>query len=443
MSLQSCVNFQLLTAVFVLIGCGHTAKEVDEIKTSSTDVSAAAPISVSTDDWPWWRGFNRNNVSSSANVPTEFGDSHNVLWKANVPGRGHGSATVIGERIFLCSADEQQQKQMVLCYDRLTGKPLWEKTVHTGNFPGSGNMHAKSTHANCSPASDGNSVYATFLNGDQIWLTSLSLDGKVNWTKDLGFFNAKFGYAPSPCLYESLVIVSADNRGGSFLASVHRESGEIIWRIARSNQDTYSSATIVPSKSGAQLVISGDNKVTSYNPATGQENWSCAGTAKATCGTVVWWNNLVIASGGYPQRQTVAIDSGTGQKVWDDDVKCYEQSMLVAGDHLYAVTDDGIAICRDAATGKRTWRHRLAGPMSASPVLVGNLIYATNEKGVTWVFEANPEKYQQVAKNQLGTSGFASFSICGDRIYARTTNQANAGILYCIGDETALATKRQ
>ncbi|MEP3482524.1 MAG: PQQ-binding-like beta-propeller repeat protein [Fuerstiella sp.] len=425
-----------LVLLFLTVsGCGHASKEVAEIKSSATDAKPATAIAISEDDWPWWRGANRDNVAQTGtNVPTEFGDSKNVIWKTNVPGQGHSSATVVADQIFLCSADQQQETQMVLSYDRATGKSLWNTTVHQGSLPGSGNMHPKSTHANGSPACDGQSVFATFLNGEQITLTSLSLDGQINWTKELGFFNAKFGYAPSPCLYESLIIVSGDNRGGSFLAAVHRETGNIVWRIARSNQDTYSSATIVPFPAGDQLIISGDRKVISYNPNTAEENWTCEGTAQATCGTVVWWNNLVFASGGYPQRETIAVDINTGEKVWSDEVKCYEQSMLVVGDHLYAVTDDGIAICRDAATGKRTWRERLAGPISASPVLVGNNIYATNEKGATWVFQADPKQYQQVAKNQLGTSGFASLSICGDRIYARTTNRANQGILYCIGN---------
>lgn len=428
---------KLAIALSLLAGCGHASKEVAEIKSSAADVSEAAAIAVSENDWPWWRGPNRDNVATSSNVPVEFSDSNNVIWKTSVPGRGHSSATVVADRIYTCSADAEKQTQAVFAYDRETGSPVWEKIVHTGNLPGSGNMHPKSTHANGSPACDGKSVFVTFLNGDQILLSSLSLEGEVNWTKDLGFFNAKFGYAPSPCLFESLVIVSGDNRGGSFLAAVHRETGEIVWRIARSNQDTYSSATIVPMESGSQLIISGDRKVVSYHPNTGQENWTCNGTAQATCGTVVWWKNLVFASGGYPQRETVAIDASSGKQVWSDDVKCYEQSMLVAGDHLYAVTDDGIAICRDAATGKRTWRQRLAGPVSASPVLVGNRIYATNEKGITWVFEANPTEFKQLAKNQLGTSGFASLTICGDRIYARTTDSSNQGILYCIGEASA------
>lgn len=423
----------IAVAGFAVAGCGHASKDVKEIAASAAAFAPAAPISVSQSDWPWWRGVNRTNVAVSENVPVEFSDTENVLWKVQVPGRGHSSPTIVGDQIFLCTADEAKQQQSVLCFDRRTGASLWEKVIHTSGLPGTGNMHTKSTHANCSPACDGTNVFVAFLNSDQIQLSSLSLDGNVNWTTDLGFFNAKFGYAPSPCLFESFVIVSGDNRGGGFLAAVHRETGDIVWRIARDNQDTYSSAMIVDFEAGPQLILSGNRKVVSYDPNTGQQNWSLEGTAEATCGTVVSWKNLVFASGGYPQRETVAIDSTTGEKVWSDDVKCYEQSMLVAGDHLYAVTDDGIAICRDAATGKRLWRHRLAGPVSASPVLVQDRIYATNEKGTTWVFEANPTEFRQLAKNQLGTFGFASFSICGDQIFARTTDSSNRGQLYCIG----------
>ena len=118
--------------------------------------------------------------------------------------------------------------------------------------------------------------------------------------------------------------------------------------------------------------------------------------------------NLVFASGGYPARQTICIDATSGTAVWEDSVKSYEQSMLIANDHLFAVTDDGIAMCWNAATGNRCWRHRLTSPISASPVLVGNLIYATNEAGTTWIYEADPAGYRQIAENQLGSEAFAS-----------------------------------
>lgn len=433
------IRIILLTSVFLLLpsGCGPAPRPVQEVTPSAQTLTEASPIDVGAQDWPWWRGTAGNNVAPCETAPILWSDSQNVVWRADVPGRGHGSPAVVGSQIFLCTTDESQQQQIVLAFDRSTGQQQWKTVVHTGGLPGSGGMHPKSTHANCTVACDGHAIYVAFLNGENVISSSLTLDGKIRWQTPLGFFVPKFGYAPSPCLFESLAIYSGDNRGGGFLAAVHRETGQIVWRKARTNVDSYSSAIVHNIDDIPQLMISGNQQVASYDPQTGEQLWTCSGTAEATCGTVVAMGKLVFASGGYPQRQTVCIDATNGSKVWEDGVKCYEQSMLVARDHLFAVTDDGIAICRDAATGTLKWRQRLAGPVSASPVLSGDRIYATNEAGTTWVFEANPNEYRELAKNQLGDSAFASFAICDHKIFARVASGSGPDrqeSLYCIGE---------
>ncbi len=424
-----------LVVTGLIPGCAPPAQPVNEISATS-DQTPAPPINVANTDWPWWRGLSRDNAATCASAPTKWSTNSGVTWKTAVPGRGHGSPTIVGDKIFLCTADEASKKQLVICLSRSTGDELWTTEVHTGGFPAAGEMHGKSTHANCTVACDGSSLFVGFLNSEHITATSLTLDGAIRWQQDLGYFGSKFGYAASPCLHDSLAIFAADSRGGGFLAAVHRESGDIVWRKARNNVSTYSSAITAGIGGRSQLLISGEDRVASYDPATGNELWSCPGTAEATCGTVVWKDNLVFASGGYPARQTICVDASNGQKIWDDKFKCYEQSMLVAGDYLYAVTDDGIAMCRHAKTGDMKWRQRLSGPISASPVLVGNLIYATNESGTTWVFEANEQKYIQVAQNTLGNESFASLVICDEQIFARVAEgngPARQEYLYCLG----------
>ncbi|MDG2127373.1 MAG: PQQ-binding-like beta-propeller repeat protein [Fuerstiella sp.] len=431
----------IVLSVFV-VGCGPPARPVEEITTVPEEIPAAAPMAVGQNDWPWWRGAGRSNVAACKTAPTKWSESANVVWKQSVPGRGHGSPTVAADRVFLCTADEAAAKQYVVCFSRETGKQLWQTEVHSGGLPDRGGMHPKSTHANCTVACDGTSLFVGFLHSEHVQATSLTLDGDIRWQTEVGYFVPKFGYAASPCLFESLVIYSGDNRGGGFLAAVHRDTGDLVWRKARNDVDTYSSAIVADIGGQSQLLISGDDRVAAYDPLTGEDLWSCPGTASATCGTVVWKDNLVFASGGYPARQTICIDGKSGNKVWEDGVKCYEQSMLIVGDHLYAVTDDGIAMCWEAATGARQWRQRLSGPVSASPVLVGNLIYATNEAGTTWVFEANPEAYRQVAQNRLGSEAFASFAVCNEQLFARVAagnGPPRQEFLYCIGETTAAA----
>lgn len=426
-----------LCCALTIVGCGPPPEPVQEIRPEST-IRAAVPINVGVQDWPWWRGPSRNHVAPCSEVPTTWSTTTNVVWKSAIPGRGHGSPCVVADHIYLCTADETAETQNVVCFSRHDGQQLWNTEVHAGGFPGSGRMHHKSTHANGSVACDGTNLFVAFLNAGAIHLTSLTTTGKIQWQTNTGAFHAKFGYAPSPCLFESLVIVSADNRGGGYLAAVHRDTGQIVWRTARGNVDTYSSAIVAEIADGPQLLISGGNQVASYNPRTGETNWTCPGSASATCGTCVFDGQLVFASGGHPERQTICIDATTGNRVWEDGLKCYEQSMLLSNGNLFAVTDDGIAVCREAATGKLHWRHRLNGPFSASPLLVGELIYATNESGRTWVFKADADAFNQIARNDLGNESFASLVACGNRIYTRVAMRENGQrqeYLYCLGSD--------
>ena len=156
----------------------------------------------------------------------------------------------------------------------------------------------------------------------------------------------------------------------------------------------------------------------------------------ATSGTMVWHNDLVFASGGFPKAETVCIRAdGSGKIVWKNQQKCYEQSMIVHAGHVYAMNDGGIVFCWRATDGQEMWKHRLRGPVSASPILAAGNIYISNERGMTYVFKASPSKYTEVSGNQLGDSVFASPSICtgnskfdGVRSVAESSSMRETGI---------------
>jgi outer membrane protein assembly factor BamB len=110
--------------------------------------------------------------------------------------------------------------------------------------------------------------------------------------------------------------------------------------------------------------------------------------------------------------------------------------MLVRDGFLYATLDAGVAMCWESTTGKEGWKARLGGTFSSSPVLVGDRIYATNEAGETFVYRADPEKYELLAKNKLGDEVFATPAICGGRIYQRVAKLVDGErqeFLYCLG----------
>jgi hypothetical protein len=390
-------------------------------------------------DWPWWRGPTRNGIAEGS-APVEFGDDKNLAWKTAVPGRGHSSPTVVKDRIYLSTADEKEQVHSIVIFDRATGKQLDQIELNRGGFPA--RNHAKNTEATPTIASDGERLFVTYYHHDQIELIALDLAGKPAWRKFCGKFNGKpyeYGYAPSPLIYQGNVIVSAEWFGEAFIAAYDRASGAEIWRTARPRTISFSSPVVGHVAGKDQLLISGADEVTSYDPADGKKLWSVQGTTLATCGTLVWDGDIVYASGGYPKAETLAVKAdGSGEVLWRNNQKCYEQSMLATGGYLYCLTDQGVAICWRGESGEEMWKQRLKGPVSSSPVLAGGHIYQANELGTHYVFKLSPEKLEIVAENQVGSESFATPSICGGKIYLRAATREGGKrqeYLYCFGSK--------
>ena len=167
-------------------------------------------------DWPWWRGPTRNGVANRDPVPTKLSDADNLLWKTPVPGRGHSSPIIVGNRVFLATADEQKKTQSVVAFDCSSGKQLWQIEVNKGAFPAKN--HKNNTEASSTVASDGERVFATFYNHDHVEAVALDFDGNILWKKQVCAFHPKkfeYGYAPSPLIYGETVIISAEYDGDS------------------------------------------------------------------------------------------------------------------------------------------------------------------------------------------------------------------------------------
>ncbi len=390
-------------------------------------------------DWPWWRGPSRNGVASDAAVPTKFGDGVNMLWKSPVPGRGHSSPTVVGNRIYLTTAFEQEQRHAVIAFDRATGKEVWQVDVSQGAFPA--RNHNKNTEATPTIACDGERLFTAFYHHDMVEAITLDLNGKILWRQKVAAFRPKqfeYGYAPSPLIYQGSVIFSSEYDGDSYITALNRVTGKQVWQTKRLASISFSTPVIGKVAGKDQMLISGQQFVTSYNPQTGKPSWVVKGTTHATCGTMVWDGDIAFASGGFPKSETIAVRAdGTKKVLWTNNQKCYEQSMIVHEGHLYALTDNGIMFCWHGETGKEMWKERLSGPVSASPVLAGGHIYWANEAGTMYVFKPSPEKFDLVATNSLGDSAFPSPAICGGQIILRVGQGDGAGRrewLYCFAN---------
>lgn len=401
------------------------------------DPVEANRIVVGPNDWPWWRGPNRNGIAAkNPDVPLEWSDTKNVKWKAEIPGRGHGSATVVGDQVFLATAEETGGgSQSVLCFDRKSGKQLWKAVVHRGGLPTKGNK--KASHASSTVACDGKQLYINFVNKGAAYTTALSRDGRVLWQAKITDYVIHQGYGSSPAIYQSLVVVSADNKGGGAIAGLDRKTGRMVWKHTRPKTPNYASPIILNVNDRDQLIFTGCNLVSSFDPLTGAKLWETAGATTECVTSTVTDGRVVITSGGYPTNHVSAIvGDGSKKLAWKNTVRVYVPSLLIQNGYLYAVTDAGVAMCWEAATGKEMWKHRLGGTFTASPVLAGGHLFATDERGKTHIFKADPKTFQAIGTNTLGQETFATPTICGNHIYTRVAVRKDGKrqeVLYCLG----------
>ncbi len=415
-----------------------TAQQCSSVtRTCAASMILFFSFSANGEDWPLWRGPSGNGIAdSNAQPPTLWSDSQNVVWKSAIPGRGHSSPIVNANQIFITTADVEKQTQSVICYLADSGKKAWSTVVHSGNL--STTIHKKNTHASPTIACDGKNIFAYFLNSDAVFLTKIDFNGKILWQKNLGNYQSTFpfGFAPSPTIFNSMIIVAAESKTG-FLAALDPNTGKTIWRIDR-KKSSYSTPVVANIDGQPQILLSGNKAVTAFHPSDGHLLWKSPARWQVSCGTLVWSDRLVFASGGFPTAQTLCVrGDGSAEVLWQNNVKCYEQSMLYYQGYLYGISDQGIGYCWKADTGQQQWKSRLEGPVSSSPILANGNIYYTSERGTTFVFRANPSQFELIAKNKLGISTFATPAFVNNRIISRVAfdnAKTRQEYLFCLGN---------
>lgn len=376
----------ILLGSVICCGCTPSAdpnvKIRNELPTGSLESTEPADT-----DWPWWRGAARDGLSPEQKPPLEWGPEKNVLWKTELPGKGHSSATVVGDRVFVTYSNRQASTQSLIAIERNSGEVVWNTEIHKGRLPG---IHGKNTHASATCACDGERVFTAFYVDDSIYVSAVDLDGNILWQTKAGGFNAQHGYGASPVVYDAFVIVSGDStHPESFIAALHRETGEIVWRTGRPLQGSYSTPIVGSVAGRDQVLISGGQKICSYNPMTGDLLWECDHPARVTSCTMAFGDELVYASGGYPAKAIRCVrGSGSGDVtdshvVWGEDtdsLTTYVPSPLLFEGYLYVFTDKGIGVCFDASSGEVKQKKRLKGDYTSSPILVGNHILVVWDK---------------------------------------------------------------
>ena len=403
-------------------------------------VSAGLASATRAEDWPGWRGPRGDGTSLETSLPTTWSDAENVVWKVPIPGTGHSSPVVLGDRVFLTTALEDKQTRVLLCLDRRDGGNLWEADVLSAPLEG---KHQLNSYASSTPATDGERVFVSFLEQPKIQLVCYDLDGKEVWRKSPGTFSSIHGFCSSPLLYKDLVILNCDQDADAWIVAYDRATGQERWRTDRPNKTrSYCTPLIVEAAGKTQMVLSGSKSVASYDPNTGKQHWVIDGPTEQFVAGVVHAQGVLFATGGYPELHVLGIDpSGSGNVTkthvkWRDHRRASYVPSPVAHDRwFFLVSDKGFGTCFEATTGEVKWKERLGPAHSASAVYGDGHVYFLSDEGDTYVVKAGPE-YELVSQNTLGESAFASPAISRGQIFIRTT-----GHLWCIGKPAAAAAK--
>jgi outer membrane protein assembly factor BamB len=393
--------------------------------------------------WPGWRGPRGDGTSIESNVPVRWDGikGEGVAWKAALPGVGHSSPIVWRDQVFVTACDEESNERLLICLDRRNGNILWQSTVLKSILE---SKHQLNSFASGTPATDGESVFVSFLNSDgteemaknvgqpriikvgNMVVCAYDMLGKQLWSQNLGRFSSAHGYCSSPIIFKDLLIVNGDHDGDSHVFALDRKTGEVVWKFPRVHQTrSYCTPIIREIGNRTQMVMSGSKQVVSLDPNNGKLHWTVEGPTEQFVASMVFDGEKFYLSAGFPDYYVMAIDpDGSGDVTkshvaWSSrEAKCYVPSPVLAQGQLFVADDRGTLNCFDTKTGKRMWQDRLGGHNSASLVTANGLVYCIADEGILRVIRPN-NKLDIVSENPLGENSFASPAISQGQIFIR------------------------
>jgi outer membrane protein assembly factor BamB len=441
--------------------------------TAAMMIVAVISVAANGDDhWPQFRGHGGLGFGSG-HPPTEWNveTDENVSWRMAIPGLGHSAPIVWGDFVFLTTAvnsdvadpavetgwvggdgesakDSGQWTWRVICLRLDTGRIVWNREACAGEP--TIKRHLKASHANCTPATDGEHVLAFF--GSE-GLYCFDFAGNLIWTHDFGKLASgpydapelEWGFASSPIIHDGKVIVQCDCLNTNFVAILDIKTGREVRRIDRDGEvATWSTPLVVTTEDREQIVCNGYHQMAGYDLHSGERLWHLSDGGDVPVPTPLFAGGLIYITNGHGGSPTYAIDpTATGDLTplddpidglawWQPRDGSYMPTPLIKNGLLYTCNDNGRLVVRDAVTGELIYRERIgtgSQTYSASAVAAGGHLYFVSERGQVTVI-AEGREYREVASNEMDEIVMATPAISGDRLLIRTVRE-----LYCLAPQ--------
>lgn len=384
--------------------------------------------------WTRFRGPNGSGISNATTVPATW-TNKDYNWRVELPGVGHSSPVLWGDRIFLMSATNDGRQRMVLCLSAVDGRLLWSRSYGASTHK----KHSFNSFASPTPTVDAQRVYTLWADPTAYVVTALDHDGKEIWRRDFGPFHGNHGVGTSPILYEDMLVVGKDEDENSSLFAVDRRTGEDRWAVRReSARVAYSTPCLLELDGAAPQLIfcSLAYGMSSIDAKTGHRNWDIPVFDKRTVSSPVVSGNLILGSCGsggggnfvVAVKAANPMSAAMPEEIYRVKKSApYVPTTLVYNDMAFLWSDGGVVTCINVADGNVQWRKRIGGKFFGSPVCVNRRLYCVSEKGDVVVLAA-ARTFNKLGRVSLGEECRSTPAVAGGVMYLRTVSH-----LYSLG----------
>jgi len=419
-----------------------TAECNQALRVFAIGIAALFAASGRAQEWTRFRGPNGQGISSARTIPIKWTES-DYNWKIKLPGGGHSSPVVWGDKVFVTAGDPNGNRGLLLAVSVSDGKVLWQKEYSLARY----RMNSLNSYASATPAVDADNVYVLWPTAEKTNLVAVSHDGNEVWSRSFAGVHCQHGAGGSPIIVDDIVVFAheqelPESSAESVWIAVDRKSGQTRWTVKRqtSQKSSYSTPCVYSAgEEPPQLIFSSRaHGITSIKPSTGAVLWeaSSAFTDRVVSSPVIAGEIIIATSGeGDSGRRLIAIrPAGKGKSAEpteaykiDGSSAPYVPTSLAIGELLFAFYNQGQVCCLQSATGKELWREKVPGKFYGSPVWVDGRLYCITTAGDVLVIKAAPT-YELLAINPLGEKSHATPAVAGERMYLRTYSH-----LICIG----------
>ena len=391
----------------------------------------SATTALAGENWPQFRGPAGDGHSDATGLPLTWSETENVAWKTPIHDRGWSSPVVWENAVWLTTATADGKRLYAVCVDARSGGIIHDVKVFDVEEPE--HVAAVNSYASPTPVVEAGRVYVHYGTYGTACLDTAS--GKVLWARNDLKCDHHEGPGSSPILFENLLIFHVDGCDVQYAIALDKATGKTVWRADRAvdyanvhpfHRKAFCTPTVFEAGGRLQLISPCSKAMFAYDPRSGEELWKVCHRGWSIAPRPLFGHGLLFVVMDYVRPELWAVRPGGRGDLTDSNVVWKTRkgmprrpSFLLLADHIYLVSDDGIAACVEAESGEIVWRRRLEGDYSASLLFADGRIHFFSHDCVATVIEPGRE-CKVLAENRLDGRMMASPAVAGKTLFLRT-----------------------